>query len=131
MGTQVSKRKSSLPPSRRHDLSTFAAITVIFNPFRCEKRYELYRKFAAHVKRAGVTLITVECIFPTVSSFALPKQKFEVTRPATRQHLQIRAPSIFWLKENLLNIAVQRLPADVEYIAWLDADIEFDVSRPT
>ena len=43
-------------------------------------------------------------------------------------HLQITAPSVLWLKENLINIAVQRLSKDVEYIAWLDADIEFDVS---
>lgn len=117
MGTQISKRKTF----RRTDLTNFAAITVVFNPFRCEKRYKLYRKFAEHIKRSGVTLITVECIFPG-------ENHFEVTRSTNRQHLQIRAPSIFWLKENLLNIAVRNLPADVEYIAWLDADIEFDVS---
>jgi hypothetical protein len=30
-----------------------------------------------------------------------------------------------WHKENLINLAVQRLPEDWEYVAWLDADIEF------
>eukprot|EP00927_Polykrikos_kofoidii_P011673 TRINITY_DN14981_c0_g2_i1.p1 TRINITY_DN14981_c0_g2~~TRINITY_DN14981_c0_g2_i1.p1 ORF type:complete len:728 (-),score=101.51 TRINITY_DN14981_c0_g2_i1:65-2161(-) len=31
-----------------------------------------------------------------------------------------------WSKENLINIAFQRLPPDAKYIAWLDGDILFD-----
>jgi len=31
-----------------------------------------------------------------------------------------------WLKENLLNIALENVPKDVKYIAWCDDDILFE-----
>lgn len=34
-----------------------------------------------------------------------------------------------WLKENLLNIALQNVPKEVKYIAWCDADILFEKSE--
>ena len=30
-----------------------------------------------------------------------------------------------WLKENLINLAIQDLPPDWEYVAWIDADVTF------
>jgi hypothetical protein len=33
-----------------------------------------------------------------------------------------------WLKENLLNLAIQRLPSNWKYVAWIDADVLF--ARP-
>jgi hypothetical protein len=131
MGTQVSKKSSSAhqrPSSiRKFDLTHFAVITVIFNPMRYHTRYELYQKFQAHIARAGVTLLTVECIFDIEKDLGLPKQKFQVTQPGNPLHRQIKAPSVLWLKENLINIAVQYLSMDIEYLAWLDADVEFEV----
>ena len=133
MGTQVSKKRRviiHLPESRaaKYQLTNFAVITVIFNPMRYKTRYDLYRKFSRHMSQSGVILLTVECIFESENDSYLPKQKFEVTQAKNPQHLQISAPSVIWLKENLINIAVQRLPLDIEYIAWLDADIEFEAS---
>ncbi len=32
---------------------------------------------------------------------------------------------MLWLKENALNLLVERLPRDWEYVAWIDADISF------
>lgn len=126
MGTQSSKTQP--PPiskSSRSDLSHFAVITIIFNPIQYKSRYALYHRFAKHMLRCGIHLFTVECIFETKEQFGLPKQKFHVTNPNEPRHLQIKAPSVIWLKENLINIAVQHLPSSIEYVAWLDADIEF------
>ena len=127
MGSQPSKKRSSDNPIRKYDLNHFAVITVIFNPIRYRSRYELYHKFDEHMSRSGVTLLTVECIFEDEERLGLAKQKFEITRSNDVRHLQIKAPSVFWLKENLINIAVRRLPLYMEYVAWLDADIEFEV----
>jgi hypothetical protein len=113
--------------AQKYDLSNFAVITVIFNPVKYQSRYDHYQKFEAHMARSGVQLITVECIFESAPQFGLPRQTFEITRAGDRHHIQLVAPSIIWLKENLINIAVQRLPQNIEYVAWLDADIEFDV----
>jgi len=126
MGSQKSKNHRLRVP--KYDLNHFGVITVLFNPIKYKSRYELYHKFDEHMTRSGVTLLTVECIFESSEEFDLPHQKFEVTRANDPRHLQIKAPSVMWLKENLINIAVKRLPSYVEYIAWLDADIEFEVS---
>jgi hypothetical protein len=122
-----SKKRSIENAIPKYDLNHFAVITVVFNPIRYRSRYEAYHKFDEHMTRSGVTLLTIECIFEGEEELGLAKQKFELTRPNDPRHLQIRAPSIFWLKENLINIAVKRLPLYVEYVAWLDADIEFEV----
>jgi hypothetical protein len=112
---------------QKFDLSTFAVITVIFNPVKYQSRYDHYQKFVTHMSQSGVNLITVECIFESASHFGLPRQNFEITRAGDRHHIQLVAPSIVWMKENLINIAIKRLPRNIEYVAWLDADIEFEV----
>jgi hypothetical protein len=127
MGTRASKSRSSQNSIPKYDLSHFAVITVVFNPIKYRSRYELYHKFDEHMTRSGVVLLTVECIFDVDEELGLPKQKFEITRSNDPRHLQVKAPSVLWLKENLINIAVKRLPLYIEYIAWLDADIEFEV----
>ena len=111
----------------KYDLHQLAVITVVFNPVKYASRYEHYANFARHMESSGVQLYTVECIFPSTTRFGLPKQDYEIAQPNKPRHIRLAAPSILWMKENLINIVVNRLPANVEYIAWIDADIEFDV----
>jgi hypothetical protein len=92
-------------------------VTAIFNPFRYKAHYENYRRFARHMAESGVQLLTVEMAFGD--------RPFVVTEAGDPNHLQVRGNSEIWLKENLLNLAVQRLPADWKYVAWIDSDIEF------
>jgi hypothetical protein len=42
--------------------------------------------------------------------------------------IKLRAPKActLWSKENLINIAIEQLPADAHYVAWLDTDIQFN-----
>lgn len=127
MGSHTSK---NVPFSRipKYNLDHFGVITILFNPMKYKSRYEWYHRFDEHMSRSNVTLLTVECIFDCADDIDLPQQKFEVTRPNDPRHLQIRAPSVLWLKENLINIAVKRLPTFVQYVAWIDCDIEFEVN---
>ncbi len=111
----------------QYDLSRLGIISVIFNPVRYRTRYERYRKFSDHMARSGINLFTVECIFDSATRFGLPPQQFEVTQSGNPQHFQFVAPSIIWMKENLINMAVQRLPSHIDRIAWIDADVEFEV----
>ena len=39
--------------------------------------------------------------------------------------LQVRGNSLMWLKENLLNIGLAKIPKDIKWVAWSDADINF------
>lgn len=109
----------------RHDLtpmdtSKFWVVTCISNVRRYRSRYNLYRKFAKHCRDSGVNLFTVEVAFGD--------RPFEITASDNPHHLQLRTWSELWHKENMLNLAVQRLPQDWEYVAWVDADIQF--ARP-
>ena len=47
--------------------------------------------------------------------------------PAPRgvTHIGVRAQTMVWSKENLLNIGIARLPSEAKYIATIDADISF------
>lgn len=117
-------RRDVHPSQRQHHVSPITpqlhVITAISNPFRYYSRYRLYQGFEKMVAEAGAILWTVE--------LATRDRHFEITSPDNPRHIQLRSPAILWHKENLLNIGIQRLPDDAEYVAWIDADIQF--ARP-
>ena len=92
-------------------------ITSLFNPLRYRARYRNYHAFAKHVADAGAILTTVECAFGA--------RPFEITDADNPLHVQVRTPDELWLKENLMNIGISRLPAGARYIATIDADLAF------
>lgn len=99
------------------DLSHFWVITVISNPQRYRRRYELYFKFARQCEAAGIRLVTVEQAFGD--------RQFMVTQPGNPQHVQVRGIDELWIKENMLNLAVRRvleLDPAASKIACIDAD---------
>jgi hypothetical protein len=65
----------------------------------------------------GVRLYTVEC--------SINDSPFYVTSPKHINHLQVSCSSSLWLKENLLNLLIKKIPAEANYIAWVDADVYF------
>jgi hypothetical protein len=97
-------------------------VTTVFNPLRFRNRYWNYWAFKAMCDKAGVVLYTAEIAFGD--------RQFEVTDPNNPRHLQLRAKDNqeIWLKENSLNLLIERLPSDWQYVAWIDADVSF--ARP-
>ena len=95
-------------------------ITCISNPMRYRSRYRLYRRFEDYIAASGAILYTIE--------LGLREREFEITDASNPHHFQVRSTSEIWHKENLINLAIQRLPSDWKYVAWIDADIEF--TRP-
>jgi hypothetical protein len=106
------------PHKPQADLSQFWVITIISNPWRYKRRYELYWKFKKMVEDAGVNLITVEQAFGN--------RPFMVTEPGNPNHLQIRTFEELWHKENMINLGVRHAcaiaPGQVREVAWVDAD---------
>lgn len=101
--------------------TTLHVVTCVFNPWRYKSRVRLYHDFEKYVKASGAKLLTIECAFGD--------RDFEVTQPdRCGEHIQVRTSCELWHKERMLNIAIQRLPSDWKYVAWIDADITF--SRP-
>ena len=92
-------------------------VTAIANPLRWESRIRLYRDFERHMLDSGVRLTTVEC--------AYGNRPFVLAGNPNISHVAVRARSMVWTKENLLNIGIARLPPDWKYVAWIDADVSF------
>lgn len=93
-------------------------IAVIFNPMRFARRYKLYWDFKKHVEeQKEVVLWTVEAAFGD--------RPFVVTEEGNPQHIQLRTWDMLWIKERMQNLALARLPLDAEYVATIDADVEF------
>lgn len=97
--------------------SRLHVIAVISNPERFKSRPMLYHRFAKRMHDAGVNLITVEA--------AIGDRDHEVTQAGRADHVQLRTFDTLWHKENMGNIGATRLPSDAEYIAFIDADVQF------
>lgn len=93
-------------------------IAVVSNPIRFRSRYELFKKFKRHVQASGAILHVVEVAFGD--------RPFEVTSDSDNCHvIQLRTLDEVWIKESMIQLAISRLPADWQYVAWVDADITF------
>lgn len=134
-------------------LQPLYVITVVFNPQRFKRRWKLYTDFQQHIRNSGAILLTVECSFgertsaadqwarpaeqtldpPTFTSHGPTPVPVAAQLPASRlqqDYIKVRVnqDQEIWTKECLLNIALQHLPADWRYVAWVDADVLF--TRP-
>lgn len=99
-------------------MSPLHVIAVVSNPIRFASRYRLYREFQERMLgNPAVVLHTVE--------LAYGHRPFEITKEGVPNEYQFRSHEELWHKENLINLGIQRLPASAEYIAWVDADVNF------
>ena len=98
---------------RADDNAVLDVIAVVSNPAQFSRRYELFNEFCARLAtQKNVRLTTIEL-----------QQR---ARPfCTDAKIKVSSKHELWHKENLINVAVQQLPADWEYMAWVDADIIF------
>lgn len=94
-------------------------IRVVSNPCGYARRYNLANQQDEHLKgMRNIILYTVECQFGD--------RCFQLTDSDNKTHLQLRTNSEIWTKENMINLAVEKLlPKDWKYMAWIDADITF------
>ena len=99
--------------------NSLVVLTTYFNPCRYATRRRNYDLFMAGMHKAGVTCITIECAFG--------EAPFEL--PPALDVIQVRANTLLWQKERLLNLAASWLPRQCRYVAWLDCDILFDNPR--
>jgi hypothetical protein len=92
-------------------------VATIANPVRWESRIRLARAFIGHMLDSGVRLTLVEC--------AYGERGFELADIPHVNHVGVRAKTLVWNKECLLNIGAARAPAEARYFAFIDADIRF------
>jgi hypothetical protein len=98
-------------------IDNFYVVSALTNFQHSATRIRLFKTFMEHMDRCGAKLYIVEGV--------LDGQPFEVTSAENPRHIQVRLKSEIWYKENLINIGMSKLPADWQYVAWVDGDIEF------
>lgn len=99
-------------PSKLH------VVTAITNPMRWQSRTKLFREFERHMLDSGVQLHVIEAAYGEIPHMLEP------SHPSVN-HIKRRVRTPVWSKECLINLAIQQLPDDWKYVAWIDADILF------
>jgi hypothetical protein len=92
----------------------FWAITCYFNPIGYQSRLKNYRIFR---QALAVPLVAVE--WSQDGQYHLRPDDAEIL-------IQIQSEDLLWQKERLLNIALQSVPRDCRFVAWLDCDVVFE-----
>jgi glycosyltransferase involved in cell wall biosynthesis len=92
-------------------------VLVLSNPVRFDRRAKLFLEAAQRVRDAGA--------IPVIAEATFGNRDFEVAEPNNPFHIRVRVDHEIWLKEPLINRAVQALPYDWKYVVVMDADIQF------
>lgn len=90
----------------------FWVLTTYFNPSHYKSRFNNYNVFEENITRYA-NLLTIECSFG--------EDDFEL-----KDSIKLKAKSILWQKERMLNYALTLLPEECKYIAWVDGDVLFE-----
>ena len=100
---------------RRSPQETLYVVLPYFNFCGFKRRRSLFIEFVKQIQGTkGLKLVVSEAAGPA------PLPKMDVS-----EHWVFQTDSPIWLKENLINMAIGRLPHGWKYVAWIDADITF------
>src|SRR5208337_189558 len=100
--------------------TTLYVVCAVSNPIRWASRIALARDAVTDwLKEPNVHTTIVECAYGSRAYDLADLASGRVT------HVPVRATTMAWAKENLLNIGISRLPQEAQYIATFDADIAF------
>ena len=87
-----------------------------FNFCGFKRRRDLFVQFVNEIASvSGIRVVISEAESPTPLPRGLPVWR----------HMTFKTPSRIWIKENLVNLAVNRLPNSWKYMSWIDADLTF------
>jgi hypothetical protein len=114
-GATVQPRAAAHDPFHRRLSGELAVITSYFNPCQYWALKRNYQRFAVALRAQGAVLHTIELTLGDAPFFLEPDPYV----------VQLRADDVMWQKERLLNLLIPRLPAYVDKVAWIDADVYF------
>jgi hypothetical protein len=101
-------------------METLYVVACVANPLQWRSRVALARAAVGEwLKEPSVRITLAECAYGSRGYDLADLAGARVT------HLPLRAATMAWAKENLLNIAIAHLPPAAEKIAILDADVIF------
>ncbi len=101
-------------------METLHVVACVSNPLRWRSRIALARAAIEDwLDEPNVHVTLAECVYGSRGHDLAGLASGRVT------HVPLRATTMAWSKENLLNLACTRLPPDAAKIAFVDADVTF------
>lgn len=99
--------------------SKLYVLSPVYNTPRFRTIWKNYNEFELMVINSGAHLVSIEAAFGD--------REEVITEQTSENHtvIHVRTHTELWLKENLLNIALSRLPEKAEYVCWVDSDLKF------
>lgn len=110
----ILSEESGLLPRREFRI---AFLTAYFNPCGWEIRKSNYVKFRERMRKLGCEVFVAELSFDG---------RWEVEEGGAEHVFRFHGDagrSVLWQKERLLNCLLERLPAEYNAVAWIDAEI--------
>src|SRR5215469_11883154 len=111
------------------------AIVPVFNPWRHKSRWKHTERCIKHFCDSGAVVTLIECGFNrrelafADSGLDGTAANCQVTGGTGREfrhhYIGLHSQTELWIKENLINLAVQHLPFDWQQLCWLDSDVHF------
>ncbi len=99
-------------------ISSLGVVCCYFNPCNYKSKFLNFVKFLNSIEATGINPLVIE---------AYSDNSLHRIYKLTDSVISIKTDSIFWKKEQLLNIGIDALlKKKYEYIAWVDADITFN-----
>jgi len=91
-------------------------ILPYFNFCAFKRRRQLFLEFIDRIRTTpGIRIVVSECLGPA------PLGKLK----GVWEHVKVETGCALWIKENLVNLAIDGLPRNWKYVSWVDADISF------
>lgn len=110
------------------------AVVPYFNPWRHKSRVKHTERALKHFHDSGAVIVLVEVAFNR-REFVFQESGLDGapadcgvlgSDPRFRhKYVCLRTTDELWLKENAINVGVQRLPQDWQQVCWLDSDVHF------
>jgi len=114
-----SRNMSVIRPSFRAE--PLYVVLPYFNYCKYQNRIKLFLQFIKRIySTCRIEIVIVEGSNPKTNKFDLPDLSDKIFL-----HIRVALKDTIWIKENLINIAIRKLPSDWNYVAWIDADLTF------
>lgn len=98
--------------------SDIGVVCCYFNPCDYKSKFLNFSKFLSEIRSTNIEPLVVESY--------TENSKYRVNK-LTKNCISIKTESVFWMKEQLLNVGIKRLLVkNYKYIMWIDADIKFN-----
>lgn len=110
------------------------AIVPLFDPWRWKSRWKHTERAIKHFHDSGAVIVLVEAAFNRrdfvfadsgLDGMAANCGVMGTDHDFRHKFIGLRTKDELWLKENLVNVGVQRLPHNWNQVCWLDGDVHF------